>query len=107
MKDANLVYHLGWATNGEYGETIIKDFEEREETDAPILLDQWWVTQRLSHLEGEILTLIEATIEKDRQKATKDIVRNIVGKFYAEIVNTTHTEDYTQHMCDISNPKKK
>lgn len=106
MLNANEHFHSGWATNDKNGNTIIKELGEgKEPTDAPILVDQWWITQRLSHLEGEILTVIEATVTKDNQKATKDIIKNYVGKLYAEIVNTTHTEDYTDYMCSLSNPK--
>lgn len=101
-------FHFGWATNDENGNTIVKELGEgKDATDAPILLDQWWVTQRLSHIEGKILTVIEATVTKENQKATKDIVRGFVGELFAEVVNTTHTEEYTQHMCDLGKPKKK
>jgi hypothetical protein len=104
--EADHTFHYGWASNGDFGQTVIKELAGgKDHTDAPILLDQWWVTQRLSHLEGKILTLVEATCPKENQKATKDIVRDYIGTLYAEVVNTTHTEDYTQHMCDISNTK--
>ena len=104
---ANLYEHQGWASLDQYGNTVVLEFiEGKEDTDAPILLSGDWVMQSLSHLEGEILTLVEATVEKDNQKATKDIVRNYIGSFRANVINTTHTEEHTQYMIDLCNPKK-
>ena len=100
--DADKMFHSGWATNDQFGATIIKELGEgKDDTDAPVLLDFMWVTQRLSHLEGKILTLIEATVNKDNQKSTKDIVRDYVGTLYAEITNTTHTDEYMEYLCNL------
>ena len=98
--EADKNFHYAYATNGTHGDTLIKELAQgKDALDPTILVDYGWVTQRLSHLEGQILTVIEATVTKDNQKPAKDIVKNYVGAFYAEIVNTTHTEEYMDFMC--------
>ena len=103
--DADQNFHYAYATNGKHGDTVIKELAEgKDALDPTILVDYNWITQRLSHLEGKILTLVEATVTKDNQKSTKDIVRDYVGTLYAEIVNTTHTEEYMDFMCRACSP---
>lgn len=41
-----------------------------------------FVRDNIKELEGRMLTLIEAVVEKDRQKATKDIVRDTFSQKY-------------------------
>lgn len=104
---AEAMFHSGWATVGEYGDTIIKSFDEgKDELDAPILIDQLWLMQHISHLEGQILTLLEATVVKDQQKGAKDMTRYFFGVLYADIVNATHTPEYTERMTELTNIKK-
>jgi len=39
-----------------------------------------FVSDNLSHLLGEILTVIDASLEGDKNKAVKDLIREKVGK---------------------------
>ena len=39
--EANHTFHYGWASNGDFGQTVIKELAGgKDHTDAPILLDQ-------------------------------------------------------------------
>jgi hypothetical protein len=106
--DAELHEHQGWASTDDHGNTVIKEFGfGKDDTEAPILLDWHWVGQRLSNLEGKILTVIEATVTKDNQKATKDIIRNYISEVYADVINTTHTEAHLEYMTNLCNPSSR
>lgn len=111
MQDENIyIPHEGWVSVDKHGLDKFNSFEDgRSKYDAPILLDQMWVIQHMSNLEGKILTLIEATVVKDQQKGTKDLARGYFGELMADVINATQTDEYTELMireCNQSEFKK-
>lgn len=109
--DATKDEHQGWATTGPHGETVINEFGSgKSRYDAPILIDQNWIIQHLSHLEGKILTLLEACVIESQQKGAKDLTRGMIGELMADVINVTHTDEYTEFMvkeCNQSEFKNK
>lgn len=110
VEDNVYLPHEMWVTTGEHGEDEFMSFEfGRGKYDAPILVDQKWIFEHLSHLEGEILTIVEATVVKDQQKGAKDLVRRHFGVMFSDVVNATQTDEYTEFMireCNQSEFKK-
>jgi len=60
-------------------------------------LDFLFVRDNIKELEGRMLTLIEAVVEKDRQKATKDIVRDQFSAKYNWLWEYAHVIDLLEN----------
>jgi len=57
-----------------------------------------FVKQNIQELEGRMLTIVEAVVEKDRQKATKDLVKDAFSAKYNWIWEFCH-------ILDLEDPK--
>lgn len=70
----------------------------RGEYEPPYLLSEGFVNNLLSKVSGKVYTVIEATVDVPKQKATKDILRNIFGEAMADVVKHATNDDYINHV---------
>lgn len=59
-----------------------------------------FVRDNLKELEGRMLTIVEATVEKDRQKATKDIIRDAFTAKYDWLFEYCFIVDISEEPID-------
>ena len=79
-------------TEEQFAHAYNMDVLEREE--AGILpkneMSYDFVRDNLKNLEGQMLTIAEAIVEKDKLKATKDLIRNSFSDKYDWLFEFTH-----------------
>ena len=103
---AEYTEHLGYLKLGKNNTDDLVEFGfGKEPEDKPILLDPTWMTFRLSRFQGKLLTLVEATVDSDKQKATKDIMKDYFSEFMFEIDSLTNTLEYIEAIADATNSK--
>lgn len=59
-----------------------------------------FIFDNLKELEGRMLTVAEATVDKDKQKATKDIIRDAFSVKYNWLFEYCHVVDLEENKDD-------
>ena len=81
------------------GKGYLQDISDgRSEFEPPYLLSEAFVNNLISKGSGKVYTIIEATADAHKQKATKDILRNVFGEIHADIVNHATNDDYIDNV---------
>lgn len=80
---------------GKNGQLISLE-EGRDEYQEPYLLSPAFAHDLLVKFTGFVYTLVEASVELEKQKAVKDIIRDKAGEFHAKIVNHATNEEYIE-----------
>lgn len=99
-------FHAGWISLDDKNHNVFNTFGDgKDATDAPILMDDHWVSRRISKLEGKMLTLIEAILPAKQQEGAKSMVRDFASQAHTDVIEATHTPEYSQYMIDLCNGK--